>query len=273
MTTADPWSRTDELDQSLVDVMVTRLEARGKYPPFLNMLNDYLEAMRIDAKQAVLDLGTGSGFVARTIAARNGFSGHVLGIDLSPELVKAAARLAEGEGLEGKVSFEAGDTRGLKMESGSFDAVIAHTLLSHVPDPVSVIAEISRLLRPGGVVGIFDGDFASKTFAQEDPQKAKAQDELITNTMTANPYVMRLMPRYLKQAGLELTDFFPYVLAEVGKADYWKSSLEANRRLIPQTGIMTRHEADAWASGIMKSSDEGVFFGANNYYAYVVRKP
>ena len=126
---------------------------------------------------------------------------------------------------------------------------------------------------PQGVAGIFDGDFAYKTFAQEDPQQAKAQDDLINNTMTANPYVMRLMPRYLKQAGLELTDFFPYVLAEVGQADFWKSSLEANRRLIPQTGIMTRHEADAWASGIMKSSDEGVFFGANNYYAYVVRKP
>lgn len=272
MASADPWSRTDELDDSLVDAMVTRLEARGKYPPFLNMLNDYLEAMEIDSKQAVLDLGTGSGFVARTIAARRGFSGHVLGIDLSPELVTAAARLAEGEGLEGKVSFEADDTRSLKMESGSFDAVIAHTLISHVPDPVSVIGEISRVLKPGGVAGIFDGDFAAKIFAQEDPRQTVVQDELINNTMTANPYVMRLMPRYLKQAGLELKAFFPYVLAEVGEADFWKSSVESNRRLIPQTGIMTQHEADAWAAALMKSSDDGVFFGANNFYAYVVSK-
>lgn len=273
MPSTDPWSRTDELDKSLVDAMVTRLEARAKYPPFLGMLNDYLEAMEIDAKPAVLDLGTGSGFVARTVAARSGFSGHVLGIDLSPELIKAAARLAEGEGLDGKVRFEAGDTRSLKMESGSFDAVIAHTLISHVPDPVSVIAEISRVLKPGGVVGIFDGDFASKTFSQEDPRKAIELDELINNTMTANPYVMRLMPRYLKQAGLELKAFFPYVLAEVGQADFWKSSVESNRRLIPQTGIMTQDEADAWAAGIMKSSGEGVFFGATNFYTYVASKP
>lgn len=273
MATTDPWSRTNELDQSLVDAIVTRLEIRGKYPPFQNMLREYLEAMKIDAKQVVLDLGSGSGFVARAIAARGGFSGEVLGVDLSPELVAAAARLAEGEGLQGRVKFQVGDIRSLELEDGSFDAVIAHTLISHVPDPVHVIAEIFRLLKPGGMAGIFDGDFASKIFAQEDPRQARETDDLITKSQTANPYVMRQMPRLLKQAGLELVGFFPYVLAEVGQADYWTSSIEANRRLIPQSGAMTQAEADKWAAAINKTSDDGVFFGAVNYYAYVARKP
>ena len=272
MAATDPWSRTDELDESLVEAMVTRLEARAKYPPFLAMLGDYLEAMEIDEKQTVLDLGTGSGFVARTIAARSGFSGSVQGVDLSPDLVKAAARLADQEGLRDRVRFEAGDTRSLKLEDGSFDAVIAHTLISHVPDSAGVIREMARVLKPGGVAGIFDGDFASKIFAQEDPRKGQETDDLINSTQTANPYVMRQMPRLLKQAGLELAGFFPYVLAEVGQADYWKSSIEANRRLIPQGGAMTQGEADDWAADLNKSSDDGFFFGAANYYAYVARK-
>ena len=99
MKPSDPYATTDKLDESLLHAIVTRLEARGKHPLFERMLQDYLDAMQIDAAQTVLDIGFGSGVAARAIARRRDFSGHVLGIDLSPALAQKAAQLAGAKGL------------------------------------------------------------------------------------------------------------------------------------------------------------------------------
>lgn len=252
---------------------MVRFEARGKHPLFSGMLQEYLDAMHIDNAGTVLDMGCGTGLVARAIAHRAGFSGRVIGIDLSPHLVAAAERFAREEGIAERVEFRTGDTRSLEDADGTFDAVVAHTLLSHVEDPLSVVKEAARVLKVGGMLGIFDGDYASLTFDHADPVKGKAYDEALVSAVVTNPRVMRQMPRLLRQARLELVASFPHVLSEVGTADFWLSAIEAYRRLIPKAGVMTEEEADAWAAGLRSDSDEGVFFGSSNYYSYVARHP
>ena len=273
MTSSDPYAVTDSLDDALLQVIVTRLETRGRHPAFEKMLMDYLNAMSIDAAKTVLDMGCGTGVAARTIARRRDFSGRVLGIDLSPTLAQTAARLAADEGLRDRVEFRAGDSRRLDLGEGVFDAVVAHTLLSHVDDPLAVLREAARLVRSGGIIGIFDGDYASMTFGHADAAKGKAYDEAIIGGVVTSPRVMRQMPRLLQAAGLQLVTSFSYVLAEVGKADFWAPAIESFRRLVPKSGIMTEQEADAWAEGLRLDSAAGVFFGASNYYGYVARRP
>jgi ubiquinone/menaquinone biosynthesis C-methylase UbiE len=273
MTSSDPYAVTDSLDDALLQVIVTRLETRGRHPAFEKMLMDYLNAMSIDAAKTVLDMGCGTGVAARTIARRRDFSGRVLGIDLSPTLAQTAARLAADEGLRDRVEFRAGDSRRLDLGDGVFDAVVAHTLLSHVDDPPAVVREAARLVRTGGVIGIFDGDYASMTFGHADPAKGKVYDEAIISGVVTSPRVMRQMPRLLQAAGLQLITSFSYVLAEVGKADFWAPAIESFRRLVPKSGIITEQEADAWAESLRLDSVAGVFFGASNYYGYVARRP
>jgi len=269
----DPYAATDKLDESLLQVVVTRLETRGKHPLFQRMLQDYLDAMQIDEAKTVLDIGCGTGVAARAIARRRGFSGRVLGIDLSPGLAQKATELAAGEGLEKRVEFRSGDSRKLDLIDGTFDAVVAHTLLSHVDDPLSVVKEAARLVRPGGMIGIFDGDYASMTFGHADPAKGKAHDDAIISAVVTSPRVMRQMPRLLRAAGLQLVASFPYIVAEVGKADFWTPAIESFRRLIPKSGAMTEQEANALAESLFRDSAVGVFFGASNYYGYVARLP
>jgi len=271
MNPSDPYATTDKLDESLLHVIVTRLEARGKHPLFEKMLQDYLDAMQIDTAQTVL--GCGSGVATRAIARRRDFSGHVVGIDLSPALVQKAAQFAEAEGLAKRVEFRAGDSRKLDLADGAFDAVIAHTLLSHVDDPLSVVREAARLVRSGGMIGIFDGDYASMTFGHADPAKGKAYDDAIVGAVVTSPRVMRQMPRLFPAAGLQLIASFPYIVAEVGKADFWAPAIDSFRRLIPKSGAMTELETNAWADGLLRDSAAGVFFGASNFYGYVARRP
>ena len=272
-TTADPFGRTDTLDEGTLEALVLRFEARGRHPEFSKMLRQYLDAMDIGATARVLDLGCGTGLAARAIARSTGFAGTITGVDLSSYLVAAATRLAGEEGIGERVKFRTGNVRNLEFADNSFDAVVAHTLLSHVDDPLSVLKAAARVVTPGGTLGIFDGDYASLTFGNADPDTGRACDDVLTGALVTNPRVMRQLPRLFRAAGLELLTCFSYVLSEAGGANFWSSAIEAYRRLLPASKAMSEDEANAWAAALRADSDAHVFFGSCNYYAYVGRRP
>jgi ubiquinone/menaquinone biosynthesis C-methylase UbiE len=255
MGALDPYRITDKLEDALLDVMVSRLEARGNHWFFQKVLREYLDAMDIDSAGTVLDMGCGTGVAARTIARRANFSGRVTGIDLSPYLVEAAKRLADEEGLGTLVEFRSGDTRDLDIPDAEFDAVVAHTLVSHLEEPLTVIEEAGSVVKPGGLIAIFDGDYASMTFALDDPAESKRYDEAVINAIVTSPRVMRQMPRLIQQAGLEMAQTFSYIMAEVGEGDFWLSAIDSLEKLAPKSGAMTEAEATSWANALYQASD------------------
>ena len=273
MTSFDAYRVTDQLDDGVLDAIATRLEVRGRHPVFVAMMDEYLDAMGIDDAKTVVDLGCGTGVASRRIAGRSGFSGRVTGVDRSPFLIAAATRLAGDEDLAARTHFLVGDTQSLDLDDDGFDAVVAHTLISHVESPAAVLAEAARIAKPGASIGIFDGDYASLTFGNPDPEQGKRDDDAVIAAIVTNPRVMRQLPVLAREAGLELVESFPYVLAEVGKADFWQPAIESFRRIMPTAGAMSEAEANTWADRLLQASESGLFFGASNYYGYVLRKP
>ncbi len=91
----------------------------------------------------ILDVGCGGGFLCNDLA-RLGFS--VIGIDTSPE----SLRIAKKHDATKSVSYIVADAYSLPFPENSFDIVTAMDVLEHVKDPVSVIREVSRVLRPDG---------------------------------------------------------------------------------------------------------------------------
>lgn len=271
MSRTDVYGITDTLDDGTLQVLVDRLEARAQHPKFAAMLREYLEMMNIDAAARVLDVGCGAGVVARTLARRPAFRGKVTAIDLSEYLVRAGEGFARAEGSADRIEFFVGDTQQLMLKDASFDAAIAHTLLSHVEQPLSVLQELRRVVTPGGLIGIFDGDYASITFGHEDPATSERFDRIVRNAVITNALVMRQLPRLIAQAGLQVVAFIPHTLAEAGKAEYWYSSIQSFRRILPKSGQIGAEEANAWADAMERYSESGVFFGACNFYSYIVR--
>lgn len=269
----DVYGNTHILDEPILDVIATRLEARGRHPVFQRMLIEYLEFMKIDETKTVLDLGCGTGFAAREIAKRPDFKGHIIGIDISSSLIERAVSLAKKEGLSDRIEFLVGDSRSLDLAENSFDVTIAHTLISHLPDPQSLIEEMKRLVKPGGLVGIFDGDYASLTFSNSDPQEGKVIDELIINSIVTQPRVLRQLALMFNTAGMAFVKAFPYVVSDVGTADYWATSIESMRKLLPGAKAMTMEEADLWVDDRKRESEAGTFFASSNYYSFIARKP
>jgi hypothetical protein len=111
------------------------------------------------------------------------------------------------------------------------------------------------------------------TFALEDPVQGKKYDEALISAVVTSPRVMRQMPRLIQQAGLEMVRTFPYIMAEVGEGEFWLSGIDSFEKLAPKSGAMSEAEATSWAKALHEASDGGVFFGASNYYTYIVRRP
>lgn len=110
----------------------------------------------------VLDIGTGTGFVA-LIASRLGH--RVIGLDLSTAMLAEARMHADGRGL--KASFQIGDAVEPPFEAASLDAIVCRHLLWTLRQPEVALANWLRLLRPKGRVVVIDGFW----FAQPKPEE------------------------------------------------------------------------------------------------------
>ena len=102
----------------------------------------------------VLDAGCGTGFLSLELAAR----GHcVTGVDFAPAMLVEARRKAAEQGAS--VRFEEGDAEQLPFAAGSFDLVVSRHVLWTLPHPEAAIDEWIRVLRPGGLLAVIDGQF------------------------------------------------------------------------------------------------------------------
>ncbi|HEX2180046.1 MAG TPA: methyltransferase domain-containing protein, partial [Actinomycetota bacterium] len=116
--------------------------------------------------QVVVDLGSGSGVDTFLAAQRVGPQGRVVGVDLTPEMVALANSAKRSAGLQ-NVEFVSGEMEQVPMPDGSVDVVISNCAINLSDDKQSVFAEIARVLRPGGSIGICDV-VASDTLSPED---------------------------------------------------------------------------------------------------------
>ena len=105
--------------------------------------------------QTVLDLGSGAGLDVFVTRSEVGETGHVIGVDMTAEMVAKARENAEQSGFD-NVEFRLGEIEHLPVLSDSIDVVISNCVLNLVPDKQRAFTEIHRVLKPGGHFCISD---------------------------------------------------------------------------------------------------------------------
>jgi sterol 24-C-methyltransferase len=110
--------------------------------------------MGIKEAMKVLDVGCGVGGPAREIVRFTG--ANVVGLNNNDYQIERATRYAEREGFSHKLSFVKGDFMQMKFPDSSFDAVYAIEATVHAPDLEGVYKEIFRVLKPGGIFGVYE---------------------------------------------------------------------------------------------------------------------
>lgn len=112
------------------------------------------ERMQIAPGARVLDVGSGLGGPARTVAAQYGC--HVTGIDLTTDFCDAAREMSRWVGLADRVEFRQGDATALDVAPSSFDAAMTIHVAMNIARKDAVYAGVYRALKPGGVFAIYD---------------------------------------------------------------------------------------------------------------------
>ena len=155
-----PWDGDGALDKKSCCAALYELEpvrillGETLHPGGLALTQRLGRLAGIGRDDTVLDVACGRG--ASALAVARSFHCRVVGVDLGAGAVGEASRLARESNMGGRVSFLRGDGEGLPLRGGSFDVVLSECSMSLFADKAAGMAEIARLLRPGGRVGISD---------------------------------------------------------------------------------------------------------------------
>ncbi len=150
-----PWKYTEEYYREYT--RTTWNESAGAYDRFMGLLGPFrqalVSAMAAQPGERILDLGTGPGEPAMTLAAAVGAHGRIVGVDLSEKMIDRAGESAAARGIR-NAEFRVMDCTRLDFPDASFDAVVSNFGFQIFTDPDGAAREARRVLRPGGRIGV-----------------------------------------------------------------------------------------------------------------------
>lgn len=202
-----------------------------------------LERLDLSPGLHVLDVGCGLGNDVRRIAAAVGPTGFVLGVDASQQLLLSA----QAPAVPGLSPYWCcTDARVLPFADAAFDRIRIDRVLQHVHEPQRAIAEMARVLRPGGTLVVYDNDWGSFALAS-DLREATSVLQGLWSQSFVNPWIGRHLPRDLQEAGLHDLRIEPQVcvLRDLGVADRVYDLSKTLDRAVTR-GLLSVGMARAW---------------------------
>jgi len=172
--------------------------------------------LSLEPGMTAVDVGCGLGYLGYTYWPYFGEGGKYFGVDISPDLVKDAEKAANDWAKGGEACFKVGDAYKLPFPDNFADLVMCHILLIHLENPEQALAEMLRVVKPGGLIMCKEPDNVATVLTRRYPSLPELEiDELLLIAKIAMTYnkgriklglgdwsIGRKIPRMMKKLGL-----------------------------------------------------------------------
>lgn len=264
----DAYIGIENAPRDIQALLADAMEERAVDPELARLRRPTLESLATSADARLLDIGCGPGSVSAELLIATG-AASVVGVDPSPVMVE---RSQSHWSSNGKLSFVEGSGYALPFPDASFDGILCHTVLCHLPDPVRVLREARRVLRRGGRLAIFDGDYAANTVAIGPLDPLQLLLENAVHHLVHNPYFCRTLTSLLREAGFTEISCEPRPYVADREPITCLSLIDRGAFFLVRDGLMSAALAEEMKREARRRADAGAFYGSILFYSACAKK-
>jgi arsenite methyltransferase len=233
-------------------------------PDVVEQRRAVLRSLALCPGEHVIDIGTGPGLLAAEIATAVGPDGLVCGIDVSESML-ALAKARAGQPGGARIELRQAGADQLPFADAAFDAAVSTQVFEYVEDVPGALAEIHRVLRPGGRVLLLDTDWDSIVWRSGDDRRM-ARVLTVWEDHLVDPHLPRTLRGSLEAAGFEVArpKVLPLVNAGFDAATFSVRLMEIIAGFVAGRGGLTGEDVEAWAADL-RAQGADYFFSLNRY--------
>ena len=218
---------------------------------------EYFSHLEIRPNLHVLDLGCGTGILLHPLAELVGINGRIVGVDISEFMVKEARKRAQTTDLP--LEFYKGNVYSLDFPENSFDRATCSTLFQHLKRPDEALNEIKRVVKPGGLISVFDHDWDTLFINSSFPTITRKIFEYFRNSLKNGDVGSRLRPIF-ESAGLSIIRSYNVKLS-LQYDEFLNSNIGFYQasQLCVEESIISSGERQLWLNDLADKAQIGEF--------------
>lgn len=248
-----------------------KLEAMYRSRDVLRRRAIVREALGAQPGERIIDVGCGPGFYVAELLEEVGSEGSVLGIDSAEAMLALAARRCEGHQ---NASFARADATSLPAADSSFDAALSVQVMEYVPDVRSALKEISRVLRPGGRIVIWDVDWETLSWYSPDAERFERAKKAFDKHLT-HPTLPQRLTALVRSAGFDDVAMEGHVFATnvIDPEAYLCMGMPLFFEFIAGQEEFGPEAAAALEQEQRELGESGEFYGSVTQFCFTARRP
>jgi ubiquinone/menaquinone biosynthesis C-methylase UbiE len=200
------WAAIDQTRDPTAYIRFMDRYRRGKSDSDPQQYRPIFALLAVQEGEMILDVGCGTGGAVRALASQVGDRGRVIGIDASAIMIAEAEKRAAGLTLP--IDYRVADAHALPFADNSFDGCYAIGVFEILPDPRRALAEMVRVLRPGGRLVIPGPDADGSVIDAADRDVTRRFLHFMSDH-EANGWIGRQLPGYAQELGLDAIQVVP----------------------------------------------------------------